>query len=463
MLSALILASLDLVGLTLAMYGALVARQAYLGHILLGLPWNPIEVWLKFVGLVLVLVFAMNGLYRTRESRTGSAAILKSLVVVLIVTTGYARLVVGKPFSTFYAFPIGIFLLSCVLIVLLRASYDSVTHELMRVFGITRRTVIAGPSAAITTLDSTLRRSRRGPDVEVIGAVTVHGYEKILATAPTLGGLSDLSDIIVEYQPDDLVLTGVELDRDMLLELLETCREQGTRLRVVPQTTELLLERAVLVPGQAVPLFEVRPPVLAGIDWLVKRTFDIVVSALALVVLALPGLIVAAIIRLTSGGSAIYRDRRIGVGEQEFDLYKFRSMYTGSAAKQAELEQQNEADGAIFKMRLDPRVTPFGRLLRRFSIDELPQLVNVMRGEMSLVGPRPLPLRDFAKLEPWHRGRNRVLPGITGLWQVSGRSELSFDDLVRLDFYYVENWSIWIDITILLRTPFAVARGRGAY
>ena len=131
--------------------------------------------------------------------------------------------------------------------------------------------------------------------------------------------------------------------------------------------------------------------------------------------------------------------------------------------QQAELEDLNEADGAIFKIRDDPRITPVGRILRRFSIDELPQLWNVLRGEMSLVGPRPLPLRDYERLEAWHRGRYRVLPGITGLWQVSGRSALGFDDLVRLDFFYVENWSIWLDIEVIARTPLAVLRGRGAY
>ena len=144
-------------------------------------------------------------------------------------------------------------------------------------------------------------------------------------------------------------------------------------------------------------------------------------------------------------------------------MLKFRSMQEDAAELQPELEQHNEAGGIIFKMRDDPRVTPVGRILRRFSIDELPQLWNVLRGEMSLVGPRPLPLRDFELLDSWHRGRYRVLPGITGLWQVSGRSELDFDDLVRLDFYYVENWSIWLDIEIMARTPLAVIRGRGAY
>jgi lipopolysaccharide/colanic/teichoic acid biosynthesis glycosyltransferase len=138
-------------------------------------------------------------------------------------------------------------------------------------------------------------------------------------------------------------------------------------------------------------------------------------------------------------------------------------MYHGAELQQAELEALNEAGGAIFKIRKDPRVTPVGRLLRRFSLDELPQLMNVLRGEMSLVGPRPLPQRDFDRLEDWHKKRYLVLPGITGLWQVSGRSELDFDDLVRLDFLYLERWSVFLDLTILLKTVPAVLTRRGAF
>ena len=144
-------------------------------------------------------------------------------------------------------------------------------------------------------------------------------------------------------------------------------------------------------------------------------------------------------------------------------MVKFRTMYMDAADRQVELERRNEADGALFKIKDDPRVTRVGALLRRLSIDELPNLLNVLRGEMSLVGPRPLPLRDFALLEDWHRKRSLVLPGMTGLWQISGRSDLSFDDLVRLDFYYLENWSIWLDISILAKTLPAVLAGRGAY
>ena len=159
----------------------------------------------------------------------------------------------------------------------------------------------------------------------------------------------------------------------------------------------------------------------------------------------------------------LYRDRRIGVGEREFGMLKFRTMVEGAAELQDELEDQNEAEGALFKIREDPRLTRVGRFLRRLSLDELPQVLNVLGGEMSLVGPRPLPVRDYRRLEGWHRKRYNVLPGITGLWQISGRSSLTFDDLVRLDFYYIENWSIWLDISILVKTLPAVIAGRGAY
>jgi lipopolysaccharide/colanic/teichoic acid biosynthesis glycosyltransferase len=224
-----------------------------------------------------------------------------------------------------------------------------------------------------------------------------------------------------------------------------------------------LLQRGEYVPGQGMPLFELRPPVLAGTDWVVKKTFDLVVS-FVVVVLGLPlWLLIALAIRLDSRGPVLYRDLRVGVGEREFGMLKFRTMVRGAAELQEELEDQNEAPGALFKIREDPRLTRVGRVLRRLSLDELPQVLNVLAGEMSLVGPRPLPVRDYHLLEAWHRKRYLVLPGITGLWQISGRSELTFDDLVRLDFYYLENWSIWLDVTILLKTVPAVFGRRGAY
>ena len=182
-------------------------------------------------------------------------------------------------------------------------------------------------------------------------------------------------------------------------------------MRIAPSTMELLIHRAEFVAGEAVPLFELKPPVFEGVDYVIKRTFDLVVSAFLLVVLSPLLLAMAAAIRVSSRGPVIYRSMRPGIGGAPFACLKFRTMYRDADQRQADLESLNEATGALFKMRDDPRMTPVGRFLRRYSLDELPQLLNVLRGEMSLVGPRPLPQRDFDRLEPWHKKRYLVLPG----------------------------------------------------
>ena len=166
---------------------------------------------------------------------------------------------------------------------------------------------------------------------------------------------------------------------------------------------------------------------------------------------------------MSSRGPVLYRSVRPGIGGEPFACFKFRTMRSDADQLQADLESLNEASGALFKIRADPRLTRVGRLLRRYSLDELPQLFNVVRGQMSLVGPRPLPQRDFDQLADWHKKRYLVLPGMTGLWQVSGRSELDFDDLVRLDFLYLERWSVGLDLTIILKTIPAVLSRRGAF
>jgi exopolysaccharide biosynthesis polyprenyl glycosylphosphotransferase len=234
-------------------------------------------------------------------------------------------------------------------------------------------------------------------------------------------------------------------------------------VRLAPTATELLSHTLRAVPAPGLPLFDLNPPVLSGGAFLVKRAFDLVVGTL-LLILASPILLAAAIaIKATDGGPVFFRSRRVGVDEVLFDCLKLRTMSVDAETRQADLEARNEADGALFKIRDDPRVTRVGALLRRFSIDELPQLINVLRGEMSLVGPRPLPQRDYALLDDIHKKRYLVLPGMTGLWQVSGRSEVGFDELVRLDFSYIESWSVWLDIEILLRTIPTVVFKRGAW
>jgi exopolysaccharide biosynthesis polyprenyl glycosylphosphotransferase len=262
---------------------------------------------------------------------------------------------------------------------------------------------------------------------------------------------------------DEVLIADADFPQNEAVELVDRCHQHGVRVRVAPSTMEILMERVEFIPGQALPLFELKPPVFEGIDFAIKRTFDLVGAVLLVVVLAPAMALAAAAIKLSSRGPVLYRSLRPGIGGRPFVCLKFRTMVPGAEHLQDRLENRNEIGGAIFKIRDDPRITPVGRFLRRWSLDELPQLFNVLRGEMSLVGPRPLPQRDYDRLEDWHRKRYLVLPGITGLWQVSGRSELDFDELVRLDFLYLERWSVFLDLTIILKTIPAVIRARGAW
>lgn len=197
---------------------------------------------------------------------------------------------------------------------------------------------------------------------------------------------------------------------------------------------------------------------------MIKRIMDLVLASAAVVVLSPVFLAAWAAIRLTSGPPALFSQERVGLNKRLFNFYKFRSMVTDAEARQKELEDKNETNGATFKMRDDPRITPVGRFLRKTSIDELPQLFNVIKGEMSLVGPRPLPLRDVQRIEKdWPRRRFSIKPGITCIWQISGRNKVPFDGMMAMDLEYVDNWSPWLDIEILLKTIPVVISGKGAY
>jgi exopolysaccharide biosynthesis polyprenyl glycosylphosphotransferase len=253
------------------------------------------------------------------------------------------------------------------------------------------------------------------------------------------------------------------LSDDKFLELLRSVRLRRVPLRVVPGALALMRSRPILSKDMGLPLLEVRYPQLDNTQRALKRVLDVAVSLLGLVLLLPLLLAVALAIRLDSPGPILFRQKRVGADGKVFLCYMFRSMYEDAERRQEELERRNEAQGALFKIRDDPRITPVGRLLRRWSIDELPQLINVLKGEMSLVGPRPLPVRDFERMEEEHKRRLGAIPGMTGYWQISGRSNLSFEEMVRLDLYYIENWSLSFDVKIILRTLGAVLRREGAH
>jgi exopolysaccharide biosynthesis polyprenyl glycosylphosphotransferase len=451
---------LDVAGLALGMYLALVFRELVAGEgdILWGLLWRdgPAE-WIKWAAPITVLVFAQAGLYRVREQRPGAGRILASLIVVALVVLAFG-LGTGYDFTTSGLIPTSV-VVSALTIGLLRSAYESVSLEVMRAAGIRRRVVLVGEGESLAHLRTTLAAARGGISYEFVGAIAEDDVPGILR----LGSRGELGAVLARIRPDEVILAEAALDEGAVLEVVREAHREGIKVRIAPETTDLLVQRGEYVPGHGVPLFELRPPVLTGWDWVVKRGFDLVVSALVLVVGLPLWMLIAVAVKLDSRGPVLFVDRRIGVGEREFGMLKFRTMVAEAESLQAQLEDANEAEGALFKIRDDPRLTRVGRFLRRFSLDEVPQIVNVLKGEMSLVGPRPLPLRDYRLLEDWHRARYAVLPGVTGLWQISGRSELTFDDLVRLDFTYLENWSIWLDITIIARTIPAVVTQRGAY
>jgi exopolysaccharide biosynthesis polyprenyl glycosylphosphotransferase len=451
---------LDLAGLTLGLYAALFLREVYYGHstFLWGVLWQAEADWLPFLTLITVLVFWQAGLYASRERRAGFGRIASSLAIVSLLTFAFG-IGTGHRFSTFGLIPTT-FVLTATLIGLFRASYEVVTRDVMRGLGVRRRAILAGEGEHLVHLYRTLGERRGGIEYEFVGALAVSPGEIGL---PVLGNVGRLRSILAEHDVDELIVTDSDFSERELLEMVDHAHRAGVKVRVAPKTTELLTQRAVFVPGQGAPLFELHPPAFVGTEWAVKRSFDVIVSLLVLLVGLPLWLALAAAIKLTSRGPVFYSDRRVGLNEAQFGMIKFRTMAVDAPERQAGLEAANEASGALFKIREDPRVTSVGRLLRRYSIDEMPNVLNVLRGEMSLVGPRPLPVRDYQLLEDWHRKRYLVLPGMTGLWQISGRSSLSFDDLVRLDFYYLENWSIWLDITIMAKTLPAVLAQRGAY
>jgi exopolysaccharide biosynthesis polyprenyl glycosylphosphotransferase len=449
----LVLGALDAAGVFLAIWTALELKALLRDKSDLTLSYHQAQDVAALAILVTLLLFARSDLYADRAVRPGFTRVIASLFQATIVVLLFA-IVQGEEFSSYYIF-YGSLLFAVIYVSAFRYLFEKITGAILRLGGYHRRAILVGTGAHIEAVAHALR----GSEIHPVGFVSL--VPRPANGIKDLGALEQIEEHFEEI--DEVLITDPDFPQERALALIDTCHRHGVRVRVAPSTMEILMDRVEFVPGQTLPLFELKPPVFDGIDFVLKRAFDLVGSTLLLVVLS-PFLVLAALaVKLTSRGPVIYRSERPGIGGASFECLKFRTMYDNADELQHELEPHNEMEGAIFKMRDDPRVTPVGRFLRRWSFDELPQLINVLRGDMSLVGPRPLPMRDYARLEDWHRKRYLVLPGMTGLWQVSGRSELDFDELVRLDFLYLERWSIFLDLSILLKTVPAVIRARGAW
>ncbi|MGH2448463.1 MAG: sugar transferase [Chloroflexota bacterium] len=327
----------------------------------------------------------------------------------------------------------------------------------------TRRLLVVGLTESSKMIMQTLiSRSELGYDL--VGFVDHRGgFLRDFGRFRALGTLDDLPDLIEHGALDDLIVALPAAEHEAIWSILRSCEDRGVAVSLVPDLFEVSLGKVRVDAVGGIPLLGVAEKPLRSVARGVKRTLDVLIAGTLLLLLSpiMAGL--ALLVRLTSSGPSFLAQQRVGVGGRTFGLLKLRTMRTDAEDLQPGLRDLSEIDGPIFKMRDDPRTTAIGRHMRRWSLDELPQLLNVLAGDMSLVGPRPPLPSEVACYQPEHHRRLEVKPGLTGVWQVSGRSDLAFDEMVVMDVYYIDNWSIALDAKILLQTVTAVLGRHGAY
>lgn len=284
-----------------------------------------------------------------------------------------------------------------------------------------------------------------------------------LGRLKALGPIGNLQTVLETEHVDEVIIALPWVDQRKIMRLVQVCEHQGLPVRIVPDLFQLSLSRVDVANLGGIPLIGIKEANISQSGRVLKRVLDLSLSSFGLLLAAPMFLLIAALIRLDSVGPVLFTQTRVGERGRLFKIYKFRSMRSGAEEEQVTLQERNEATGPLFKIKDDPRLTRVGRWLRRLSLDELPNLINVFRGEMSLVGPRPGLPSEVERYEAWQRVRLDIAPGMSGLWQVSGRSDLSFEEMCLLDIYYIENWSLALDLSILARTVPNVITRNGAY
>ncbi len=466
----------DLIALTLAFDGSVTLRIALNPLFSKQLTAAQMNYLVPPLGLVLFTWIASSawiGLYRPHRrpfmfSAAVKAAEAMALVMVLtILVTFFVRDLGGDYSRSFIVFlatlGVGSLLANRMILWGLLGAVDR--RGLAR-----ERVLVVGCGKQAKSLIARLERNEKRR-IEICGVVTPAaglGAGVLGNPVPVLGMVAELPALINRHRIDRVVAVEKEIPPDQIQACISTCTRMGLPFNHTAGPLERASARVGVIELGSVLLIEVRGLEFTRVQQVIKRVFDLSVSLVVVPLLAPLMLSLALAIRITSRGAILYVAPRVGRGGRYFPFYKFRSMVAGAEAQRQAVSDENEREGHLFKIRRDPRVTRVGRFMRRFSLDELPQLLNVLRGEMSLVGPRPLPVTD---LEPdglsreyrfWARQRVRVPPGVSGLWQIRGRSDLSFEEMLRLDIAYVRHWNIWLDVKILLQTIPAVLKGRGA-
>ncbi len=420
----------------------------------------PLQLALSFV---FAFILGLRGLYRLPRAASAlddfSTIFTAAGVSVMVLFAG----------STFVRYPaesrltlIFAWVLITLLVVLGRAVCLWLIGKLhQRGIGVARTLVVGDNTVGRMIMQALAARPHLG--YQVAGFLSTDG-ETDFGRFHRLGTPDELERVIHQEHIEQVVIALPSASHEAIMRIVNHCRRDGVQFRLVPDLYEVSLGRLDIDTVNGIPLMGMKDHAILGVNFIMKRVIDVILALTILILFSWFFVPLALLIWIEDrGGSPLYGQTRVGRGGRPFLMHKFRSMRPGADGELGGLLEHNEAEGPIFKMRDDPRRTRLGALMRRWSIDELPQLWNVVTGEMSLVGPRPATPREVAQYEDWQLHRLDTLPGITGLWQVSGRSELGFSEQVLMDIMYIENWSLGLDLRILLRTIPAVLSGKGAF
>jgi exopolysaccharide biosynthesis polyprenyl glycosylphosphotransferase len=458
----------DLVLINLAFAFAYMARYEYQWL----LPTTDIVPYGAYVGqqilltILLVITFSQNKVWRRRRgefwidevSRVGYAS--AAGIALMMAFTFFFRPLAFSRLLLVWA------LLFIVLFIAAARLMRRLILELLyrRGIGVEMALIVGSGEVGRSVIRTLLARPDLG--FQAIGYLDEGSNENNVGSGriPHLGGWTELEKTL--HKEPSLATVFIAMPsymHDHVEEMVAVCHENGAHARVVPDLFQLSLNRVEFNNMAGIPMFSAREVRISPVGRTIKRLLDLAIVIVLAIPAGLVTVLAALAIRLESPGPAFFFQERVGYRGKPFNMAKFRSMVVGADEQKAALEAFNEASGPIFKIKDDPRLTRVGRVIRRFSLDELPQLYNVFLGEMSLVGPRPPLADEVGRYQPWHLQRLAARGGITGLWQVSGRSDLTFDEQCLLDIYYIENWSLALDLRIMLQTIPHILFGRGAY
>ncbi|OGO42227.1 MAG: undecaprenyl-phosphate glucose phosphotransferase [Chloroflexi bacterium RBG_16_57_9] len=429
--------------------------------------YNPFDAYTGIVvllSLLLPIAFKVEGLYDQRREASWLDEVYSIFsgtligIAVLVFLFFYVRPLVYSRLMLFYLFVLIVILVSLSRLVL-RLIFGRLRR---RGIGVERVLIVGAGDIGRTVMRNMIAQPELG--YQIVGFVDDDPDKRVnIGRVHALGSTHDLPAVLHQQPVDQVIITLPWDSHRQIMQIIADCEGAGVRTRIVPDLFQLSLSRVQIDTLNGVPLIGVKAMSIRGWNLALKRLIDVVISGVLLILNAPLLFAVALLIKWDSPGPVLFRQKRVGRAGQMFTVFKFRSMRFGAENERYQLTGQNEASGPLFKIRHDPRITRVGRWLRRLSLDELPQLYNVFRGEMSLVGPRPAIPAEVEQYQEWHRRRLDVSPGMTGLWQVSGRSELTFDEMVMLDLFYAENWSLGMDFKILVRTIPTMLLGTGAY